>query len=269
MTKIVFKDYKNIKQSIDFLLNNENMIAVNKPAHLPVIPDRLGRYNYNLRDIVQKHLQKDDPSTRLFVVHRIDADTTGVVLLCKNEMYHKQLNVLFEKREIGKYYLALVKGHLPEKTGTIDKPILKTSKKMIIHDKGKPSQTEYQVMEEFENFSLLRLKPLTGRTHQLRVHLKSVGCPLIVDPLYGKSDAFNLQQIKRNYHSKKQQQPKPLSARLTLHAQKIEFGDPLSVEQISIEAPVPKDFMAVLKALRKYNVSHSRATGAEISILKD
>jgi len=258
MTQIVFKDYKNIKQTIEFLYEDDNMIVVNKPAHLPVIPDRFDTYNYNLRDIVKKHLRKENSSADLYVVHRIDIDTTGLVLLAKNELYHKKLNELFKNRNIAKTYLALVCGHLPEKQGQINKPILKTTRKMIIHEKGKSSQTAYEVLEEFEHYSLVQLKPLTGRTHQLRVHLKSVGCPLMVDALYGKNEAFFLHQIKNNFRYKDQQVPKPLSARLTLHAHKLSFSDPLEKTRYDFEAPIPKDFMAVLKSLRKYNSVDSR-----------
>jgi 23S rRNA pseudouridine1911/1915/1917 synthase len=268
MTKIVFKDYKNIKQAIDFLYEDENMIVVSKPPHLPVIPDRFGTYNYNLRDIVKKYLQKQHRDADVFVVHRIDIDTTGLVLLAKNEQYHKTLNDLFEERKIDKYYLAVIMGHLPVTEGLINKPILKTVRKMVVHEKGKPSKTEYKVLQEFDKYSLVLLKPLTGRTHQLRVHLKSIGCPLAVDPIYGKSDAFYLHQIKDNFHYKKQQIPRPLCARLTLHAYQLKFTESISKKQIDLEAPVPKDFMAVLKSLRKYN-SHNKTSNVETKIASE
>lgn len=256
MSKIVFKDYKDIKQNIDFLLEDENVIVVNKPAHLPVIPDRHGLYNYNLRDLVNKHLKKENPDANLWVVHRIDTDTTGLVILAKNEEYHKKMNDLFEHREIEKSYLAIINGHLPDKEGEINRPILKTSKKMIIHEKGKPSKTQYKVLEEFESYSLVQLKPFTGRTHQLRVHLKSMDCPLMIDPLYSNRDSFYLNQIKKNYHNKQAKLPRPLCSRLTLHAYQLNYIDPLSTQPIELTAPIPKDFMAVLKSLRKYNLQY-------------
>jgi len=127
---------------------------------------------------------------------------------------------------------------------------------MLVNEKGKPSRTEYKVLEEFENFSLVELKPFTGRTHQLRVHLKSMDCPLAVDPLYGKSHAFFLQQIKSQFHQKENKKPRPLCARLTLHASQLYFSS-VDNKKMHFEAPVPKDFMAVLKSLRKYNKGHS------------
>jgi RluA family pseudouridine synthase len=258
MNKIVFKDYNNIKQAIDFLYMDERLIVVNKPAHLPVIPDRFGTYNYNLKDIIKKYLQKNDSVNELFVVHRIDVDTTGLVMLARDEEYHKVLNDLFESRRIEKKYLAIITSHLPDSQGIIDKPILKTARRMIVNEKGKPSKTEYKVLEEFENFSLVELKPFTGRTHQLRVHLKSMDCPLAVDPLYGKHDAFYLRQIKSQYQQKENKEARPLCARLTLHACQLNFSTPDN-ETMHFEAALPKDFMAVLKSLRKYNNGHSKS----------
>ena len=140
MTKIIFKDYIHLKQTIDFLYQDENLIVVNKPSHLPVIPDRFGLYNYNLRDLVKKHLKKENPDSDVWVVHRIDTDTTGLVILAKNEEYHKKMNDLFEYREVNKSYLAIINGSLPDLEGDINKPILKTSKKMIIHEKELPDK---------------------------------------------------------------------------------------------------------------------------------
>lgn len=253
MTKIIFKDYKNLKQTIDFLFEDENLIVVNKPPHLPVIEDRFGIYNYNLKSLVKKHLRKDNPDADIWVVHRIDTDTTGLVILARNEKHHKHINDLFEQKQVEKFYLAIIRGNLPFSEGSINKPLLKTSKRMIIHDKGKPSFTEYRVLEEFDGYSLVQLRPLTGRTHQLRVHLQSVGCPLLIDPLYAKQDAFYLNQIKRNYRGKQSEEPRPLCNRLTLHAYQLSFEDPFTKKRIKLEAPVPKDFLAVTKAMRKYN----------------
>ena len=258
MNKIVFKDNNDIKQTIDFLYMDEKFIVVNKPAHLPVIPDRFGSYNYNLRDIMQKYLEKAESGSNIFVVHRIDVDTTGLVLLARDENSHRYLNDQFESRQIEKKYLAVIHSHLPAAEGMIDKPILKTVRRMIVNEKGKPSKTEYKVLERFENYSLVELKPLTGRTHQLRVHMKSMDCPLAVDPLYGKNEAFYLQQIKSNFQQKENKKPRALCARLTLHASQLNFTGPDN-RTMHFEAPLPKDFMALLKSLRKYNTYHSEA----------
>lgn len=253
MTHIVFKDGQQRKQVLEILFEDDDLLVVNKPAHLPVIPDRFGAYNYNVRDLLQKHYKSATGAAEIWVIHRIDADTSGIVLFARNSEYHRLMNTLFEERLIVKYYLAITEQVLPEDEGLIDEPLLKTARKVIVHQKGKASQTEFKTLERFDNFGLVELKPVTGRTHQIRVHLKSVGCPLLVDQMYGKRKEITLAHIKRGYHAKHMQQPRPLCNRLTLHAHRVEFKDPKTGEHRNFEAPLPKDLMAVLKALRKYS----------------
>jgi 23S rRNA pseudouridine955/2504/2580 synthase/23S rRNA pseudouridine1911/1915/1917 synthase len=250
MRTIVFKDPKFGKQSVDIIYEDDDLLISNKPPHLPVIPDRFeGRYN--LRDLINKFRQKEK-ANKIWVVHRIDADTSGLVMFTKSEHMHREINSLFEDRKIEKYYLAVVEGVLKQKEGIIDRPILKTARRMLIDKKGKPSQTFYNVIEQFDGFSLLQLKPLTGRTHQIRVHLKDIGCPLAVDPLYGKRSEIGLNHLKNNYHSKPFETPRPLCARLTLHAHQLKFIDPRTGQTQQFEAELPKDLMALIKALKKY-----------------
>lgn len=252
MDSIFFKDSQQRKQSVAIIYEDDNLLVVNKPARLPVIPDRFGIYNFNLRDLLNKYVQKEGKQEKVWVIHRIDADTSGLVIFSKTADYHSLVNTLFEDREIDKQYLAIISGALPEKSGVIDKPILKSSKKVIIHPKGKESRTEYEVIEVFDDYGLVSLKPLSGRTHQIRVHLGSIGCPLAVDPLYGKQSVFYLSQIKAKYHLKNLQEPRPLCSRLTLHAHMLSFKDPLTAEVHHFKADLPKDMTALLKALRKY-----------------
>lgn len=252
MNTIVFKDGEQRKQVIEILFENDDLFVVNKPPHLPVIPDRFGQSNYNLRGLLSRYYQKENPDGKVFVIHRIDADTSGLVLFAKNEAYHQLMNSVFENREIVKYYHAITDNVLADNAGLIDQPLLKTARRTIVHHKGKASQTEFKVLENFEGNSLVELKLLTGRTHQIRVHLKSIGCPLLVDPLYGKRDEITLANIKLGYYSKKTEGPRPLCKRLTLHAFRLEYIDPKTGKKRNFEAPLPKDFMAVLKALRKY-----------------
>lgn len=257
MTRIFFKDYQNQKQFIELLFEDDNLIVVNKPAHLPVIPDRFGLYNYNLRDLIINNLKREGRKDDIWVIHRIDSDTTGLVLLARNQQYHSLMNNMFENHQIEKFYVGIVSGKLPSPEGVIRKPLLKTHRKVIVHEKGKPSTTEYKVLGEFDNYSLVRLKPLTGRTHQIRVHLKSIGCPLLIDPLYNKKEAFYISEIKRNFHRKQDEEPRALCSRITLHAQKLSFTDPMSKKWVEFNTELPKDFMAVLKSLRKYSIQHS------------
>jgi len=257
MSEIIFKDRTNRKQKIDILFEGENMIVVNKSPNLPVIPDRYGKFAANLRDLVNAHLERSGQKNKVFIVHRIDVDTSGVVLLAKNEKYHSAINSLFEERKLEKTYLAIVTGIPVEESGTIDKPILKLTKRrdfgVEINPEGKPSITEYQTIEKFSNHALIELKPKTGRMHQIRVHLQAIGNPLLVDPLYSKIDHFSLAMIKRGFKKKKYEEPRPLCSRLTLHAYKLSFTDPITGEKHSFNAEIPKDLRSVINALRKYN----------------
>lgn len=252
MTSIFFKDGRQRKRVIEILFEDDNFIVVNKPPHLPVIPDRFGAFNYNLRDLLTGNYHKENPDGKIWVVHRIDADTSGLVLFAKNEEYHRLMSDIFEKREIEKYYLAITDKILPDFEGTIDRPLLKTSRRTIVHQKGKPSQTEYRVVERFDGKDLVELKLLTGRTHQIRVHLKSIGCALFADAVYGNREVISLANIKSTYHSRDIEEPRALCSRLTLHAHRLQFADPKTGDERKFEALLPKDLMAVLKALRKY-----------------
>lgn len=261
MPDIYFYDKNNRKQTIDILFENEQMIAVNKTAGLPVIPDRFGLFKYNLRDLVSAYMQKDDSHPETMVVHRIDADTSGVVIFAKNKEYHRHLNIMFEEKSIQKIYHAIVTGSPVRKEGAIDLPIQhsgKNNSRMIVSSDGKPAITEYNVIESFGQYSLVELKPLTGRTHQIRVHLKAIGHPLAIDPVYGQERPVNLSMLKSGYRYKGEQ-PANLCERLTLHASRLSFTDPFTNEQITIKAEPPKDFMAFLKALRKYGIKADKS----------
>ena len=156
--------------------------------------------------------------------------------------------------------MAIVSGGPADEEGCIDLTIMKSARRnfiMEINKKGKESKTDYIVQERFNNYSLVLLKPQSGRTHQIRVHLKAIGCPLAVDPLYGTRSQIDLSMIKKKYRYKEEEKPRPLSDRLTLHAHRLSFINPQSGQEMNFEAPVPKDFKAVLTALRKWDRQES------------
>ena len=160
---------------------------------------------------------------------------------------------------IQKTYLAIVEGEYPLAEGEsdlIELPIAPDSRRtglMQVDDRGKPARTEVRVRERFSGFSLLECRPLTGRTHQLRVHLSSTGFPLVVDPLYGRRSGLMLSEFKYNYRPKRGYSERPLLGRLALHAESIEFSsDPGAPEERQrVESTVPKDLTRVLKQLAK------------------
>ncbi len=232
------------------IYEDDAIIVVNKPAGLLSIPDRYDANKPNLY-----HLLLAD-NNEIRIVHRLDRETSGAICFAKTEAAHRTLSLQFEKRSTQKLYLALVDGHPSPPEGTIDRAIAKHFSKpgrMIVANRGKEALTTYKVVDTFKRFSLLEVNIHTGRTHQIRVHLQSIGHPLAIDPLYGKREAFFLSEIKRkSFNIGKGQEERPLMNRTSLHASQLTFTHPDSGERQTFEAPLPKDFQAVLKQLGKW-----------------
>lgn len=251
------RDNAGLRLKIDVIFEDEQILAINKPAGIPVIPDRWNTGTSNLRDIIELKIKKYAAHRSIWVVHRIDMETSGVVLFAKTAEMHRELNRLFKSGKIEKTYLAIVSGHPPKEGGMIDLPVAPhPSRKnfMRIDEKGKPSRTKYKVIEQFKHFSLLEVYPKTGRTHQIRVHLAAIDCPLAVDRFYGKNVRISISQLKANFRPKNYDSPPTfLIDRLTLHAFRLKFTDPFTQKERFFEAPIPKDFNALLKSLRKYD----------------
>ena len=247
--QIRYREEGRKKNLVDVLYSDENILAVSKPSGLPVIPDRFNPERLNLRDLLQHELQRE-----LWVVHRLDADTSGVMIFACNAETHRELSIKFEKGEINKIYLALVNGVPPQSAGVIDMPLsLNTNHrpKMVIDGAGKPSQTSYRLLETFGKFSLMEARPLTGRMHQIRIHFAHLGTPLAYDPIYGNKQPIMLSDIKRNYHYSTRKEESPLIERLTLHALQISFalsGD----KSYCFTAELTKDFRNTIRSLRKW-----------------
>jgi len=259
LESFTIRDWQNRKQTVEVIFEDEQLLVLNKPPGLPVIPDRWDPELPNLRDIVQQRYEKisGNASRAIWVVHRIDADTSGLVMFARSKEMHAGMSELFEKEAIRKTYWAITRGNPAENEGAIDLPLKPHPTRpqfMQVSKSGKPSLTRYKVLERFKNFCHLEVYPQTGRTHQIRVHLKEIQCPLAVDPLYGGFESIDLSRIKLRYIKKDAfEENHPLMNRLTLHAYGIQFRDPLSNQTRHFEAPPPKDFSALLKALQKWN----------------
>ena len=232
------------------LFADDHLLVVNKAPGLLSIPDRFGHEKENLLGLLQRQYEN------VFTVHRLDRETSGILVFARNEAAHRALSMQFEQHLVDKFYLALLDGALHHEEGEIDKPIGEhptISGKMVVASWGKPSLTFYRVLERFAHFTLVEIQLKTGRTHQIRVHFQSIGYPLAVDALYGRRAGLFLSEIKgKRYKTGKfSEEERPLLGRTALHAYRLRFEHPVSGERLEFKADPPKDIQAVLAQLHK------------------
>lgn len=230
------------------IFENDDFIAVDKASGMLTIPDRHDETLINLYKILTRQYKK------IFIVHRLDRDTSGLILFAKNETTHKYLSQLFEQRKIEKNYLGIVRGSMPIQKGTINEPIAEHAFRkgeMAINKKGKPSLTDYEVMEDYGIYSLVHFDIHSGRTHQIRVHTKFIGHPIACDMVYGDGIPVLLSSFKKKYKlSRHDEEERPIINRLALHSHRLIFTGQ-DGHQYHLEAPLPKDMRALLQQLKK------------------
>lgn len=235
----------NVKQLVVF--ETDDLIAIDKPAGLLSIPDREGKET-SLKTMLREKYGS------IYTVHRLDKETSGLIVFAKNEAAHKHFSQQFEKRQTKKIYQGLVIGSLKEKEGRIDAPIAEHPAHkgtMIIHRKGKESLTEFEVLEDFSIFTFVQFQIHTGRTHQIRVHMKDIGHPIVCDPIYGDGKPILVSSLKSKFKlSKDVEEERPILGRLALHSFQLGLAD-MQGTQIELEAPLPKDMRATLQQLLK------------------
>ena len=233
----------------DFVIaETENWIALNKPSGLLSIPDREGKEVSLKKLLIEKY-------GNIFTVHRLDKDTSGLIVFAKNETAHKHLSLQFENRSTTKIYQGIVIGSPQNKKETINASIMEHPVKkgtMVINRKGKEAITDYEVLEDFGIYSLVKFQIHTGRTHQIRIHMKDLGHPIACDEVYGDGKTILLSSFKKKFNlAKNVEEEKPILGRLGLHSQKLSFTD-IDGKKHVLETELPKDFRALLQQLRKW-----------------
>ena len=242
------KHTKNLDTKLNIVFEDEHLIVVNKPAGI-LTHCTQNNTNTSIVDLLKVNeiqLYKAEDSLRDGVVHRLDKDTSGLIILAKNKMSYKGLIKIFSRREVTKVYKALCWGVPTPIAGVINRPLTDyvNRKKISLNKNGKEAITEYKVKKNYDNyFSLLECKILTGRTHQIRVHMKSEKCPLIGDNLYSRDR--NLPRVLSNELAKSIGQFK----RQALHSQKLVFSHPISNNLLSFSSEMPQDMQVLEKAL--------------------
>jgi 23S rRNA pseudouridine955/2504/2580 synthase/23S rRNA pseudouridine1911/1915/1917 synthase len=243
-----------MKTKIDIIYSDEDVIVINKPPGMLSIPDRFETSKENLSILLRSYFTGE-----IFVVHRIDRETSGILCFARNAEAHKHLNNQFLHHTVDKIYHAFVDGNLSAENGTIDAHIAPhpyQEGKMIAGKVGKEAITHYKVLEKFKIGTFVEIKIETGRTHQIRTHFKYINHPLLIDSIYGKREAIFTKEIKGfKYHSviNGEDEERPLLNRLSLHASKIGLIHPTKNTKMEWEAPFPKDMKATLNQLKKWN----------------
>jgi len=244
---------------LDILYEDQWLALVNKPPDMVVHPAK-GNWSGTLVNALQFHfseLSNANGTYRAGIVHRLDRDTSGVILIAKEEQTHRELAAMFEGRKVFKEYAAITAGELDRDSDYIEGRIKHhpTDRvKMWVTDDdedldAKDACTFYEVAERFRGYTFVRVQPLTGRTHQIRVHLASVGCPVLADKTYGGRDQLRLSNLTGKIPG---EDDELLIASQALHAYRLRFQHPRLGRWMEFEAPLPADMLRTLDALRRY-----------------
>jgi len=226
---------------IEVLYEDNDIIVVNKPKGMVVHPangNPDGTLVNAIMSICKNSLSGIGGEIRPGIVHRLDKDTSGALIVAKNDKSHIKMSEQIKNHEVEKTYIALVKGFVKENEATIDMPIgrsLKDRKKMAVRKEGKNAVTHFKVIERFPNYTLLEVKIETGRTHQIRVHLSEIGYPIVGDEVYSNG------KNEWNIHGQ------------CLHAKSLKFKHPITEKEMCIEAPIPEYFQNIIKELEEKN----------------
>jgi len=238
------------KSKPPILWADDALLVVNKPAGLLSLPDGYDPDAPYLGGVLEATYG------RLWVVHRLDRDTSGVIVLARTAEAHQKLNTQFESRNVSKVYHALIVGSPAWDERTVNFSLRadgdRKHRTVVDAQAGKPAVTHVRVLERLGQYTLVEARPQTGRTHQIRVHLFVMGLPIVADALYGAGQAILLSELKPGYRSKEDRPERPLLGRVGLHAWSLALEHPLTGQPLEFEAAYPKDFGATLRQLRRW-----------------
>jgi RluA family pseudouridine synthase len=252
---------------IPVLFEDEHLLALDKPAGLLTSPDRHDESRPSLMKLLLDGLAAGKPWTRernltyLSNAHRLDFETSGVILLAKNKPALIALADFFGAEKPLRKYIVLAWGSPPGKFFEVDAKLaphpVKPGQMCVNPLAGKKSRTEFEVLEQFSDWMLLRAAPFTDRTHQIRVHLKHAGFTVVADELYGGKKLW-LSRLKKDFYLKPGKEERALLSRAALHAEELSLPHPVTGEPVTIKSEWPKDFRVAVKYLRQYATGPSR-----------
>lgn len=239
------------------IFEDAHLIAVDKPSGVLSVPDRWDRKRANVLDA----LRALRPGY-LANAHRLDAGTSGLLVFARTRAALPSLVRQFRDRSVRKTYFALATGSMPGPFMRVDQPIAPDTRHpgcSVARASGRPAITEFEEIERFREHAWVKATPFTGRLHQIRVHLRHIGCPIACDTTYGDGAPLLLSRFKSGYKSAAPE--RPLLDRLALHAGVLELAHPETGVPLRIEAPLPADLSVALKQLRKYALAPRAGPG--------
>ncbi len=239
---------------INIVYEDDYLMLINKPYDMVVHPAG-GHPSGTLVNALAFHCQnlsQVNGPLKAGIVHRLDRDTSGIMLTIKSDAVHSHIAMQFEKRYVKKEYLAVVEGEIMLDSDEISLPIgrhkIDTQKMAVRHDIGKEAVSIYEVVERFHGYTLVKVMPKTGRTHQIRVHMRAIGHPVVADFMYSSQESCYLSDLLRK---EREEGERPIIERQALHAHRIEFFHPIQNKKMEFQVDMPEDISSLVKILRE------------------